>query len=48
LPTAAYFPLAIAVAAWITGVVDASLAVKSTGPKQTASKPTPPVNLPFD
>ncbi len=51
LPTIAYFPLVIAIAAWFGGVADASSAMKSqsrVGPREKPNRPAPPVNLPFE
>lgn len=49
-PAFGYIPIGIAVLTWIASVADASSYVKKEGPRlpPSASKPVPPVNLPFE
>lgn len=48
LPMAAYFPLMIAIGAWIAGVIDASMNSRGKAKPQGPSRPVPPANLPFE
>lgn len=43
----AYFPLALAVVAWLAGVADCSSYAKAVE-KRSVSRPEPPVNLPYE